>query len=233
MIDLSLVVPAYNEAANLKKLIEKLNTLSAPNIEIIIVDNGSDDNTEEVFHAILLKNKNIKLVRKPENTGYGAGILFGLALAKGNVFAWTHADLQTNPADVLQAYEIYQNAQNEFLLVKGSRLRRFGLSVLLSKSMQTFASLVLGYRFNEINAQPKLFSKTAVQEFLKTQPPQDFALDLAIIHFFLKHDYALAEFPVKFDARFAGKAKGGGSNIITIAKISIRSIKFILRLKEK
>ena len=112
MIDLSLIVPAYNEAANLRKLIDKLNTLSAPNIEIIIVDNGSNDNTEEVFYKILSKNDNIKLIRKPENTGYGAGILFGLAVAKGNVLSWTHADLQTNPVDVLKAYEIYQNAQS-------------------------------------------------------------------------------------------------------------------------
>jgi len=232
MIDLTLVIPAYNEAPNLEKLIDKLSVLNAPNIEIIIVDNGSSDKIVDTFKDMPFREKNIKLIRKPENTGYGAGILFGLSAARGNILSWCHADLQTNPADVLKAYEIFKNRQNDFLLVKGARVRRLGLAVLLSKSMQVFASLVLGYRLNEINAQPKLFSKVAYEEFLERQPPNDFSLDLAIIFFFMKRGYKVAEFPVTFEDRVAGNAKGGGANIITIISISMRAINFILRLRK-
>lgn len=233
MIELSVVIPAYNEDTNLKKLMEKLNCLNEPNIEIILVDNGSTDNTAQLFEELSLNNTNVTFIRKAKNTGYGSGILYGLARARGSVLCWTHADLQTQPADILRAYKIYKNSEDTSVLIKGVRVNRFVGDVIMSKAMQTFASLLLGHKFNEINAQPKLFSRVIYNSFLKSNPPSDFSLDLAIMNFFLQNGYKILEFPVTFDERFAGEAKGGGSSLITITKISLRTIKFIIRLKKQ
>lgn len=232
MIDLSVIIPAYNESENLQALTENLAPLYKPNIEIIIVDNGSTDDTQAKISALNLRINNIRFIRKEVNTGYGAGILYGLKKANGKVLAWTHADLQTNPLDVLEAYNIFAESEDQNLLVKGTRKRKFGISVLLSWGMQTFASIVLKTSLTEINAQPKLFSRQVYKEFILHNPPTDFSLDLFLIYFFLKSNYQVQEFSVKFDTRYAGDAKGGGSNIFTVFKISLRTVAYILKLKK-
>ena len=66
-------------------------------------------------------------VRVKKNVGYGHGLFTGLRNARGEVLAWSHADLQTDPADVFRALKIFQKDSNPpTLLVKGRRHgRRF------------------------------------------------------------------------------------------------------------
>ena len=98
----SLIIPCFNEEQNLPFLIKKLEKLkNDKNIEIIIVENGSSDDSLSLLESINSKLPNLKLVIIKENKGYGHGIIQGLIKAKGDVLAWTHADMQTNPLDIL------------------------------------------------------------------------------------------------------------------------------------
>src|SRR6185312_6890896 len=100
MPSLSLVIPCYNEAANLPLLLERCGKLSAnPDTEIILVDNGSTDATPAVLENLLPEFPRCRSVRVQKNQGYGFGILSGLAAAEGDILGWTHADLQTDPMD--------------------------------------------------------------------------------------------------------------------------------------
>ena len=80
---LSLVIPCYNEEENLEKLFSKLkslvNTYSKEDIEIVIVDNGSTDNSNKIIkNSNLFLDKKIKLVEIEKNIGYGNGVYEGL-----------------------------------------------------------------------------------------------------------------------------------------------------------
>ncbi len=110
----SLVIPCYNEAANLPLLLERAaESLSQkPGLELILVDNGSSDKSPDVLAQLLPKYPFARSVRVDINQGYGHGILSGLAAAKGEILGWTHADMQTDPADFLTAIEYCQNSKN-------------------------------------------------------------------------------------------------------------------------
>lgn len=232
---LSVVLPCYNEKDNLKALFERLDMLvqAKPDIEIVLVNNGSTDGSDGVFENELSKrDRNVFKVYKVEkNIGYGYGILSGLRAASGDVLSVTHADRQTDPMDVLKAFDIYKQHLDEKLLVKGYRKNRRPAEALFSYGMGVLASLVLGTRLSEINAQPKLFSRSFFLKYHE-QAPNDFSLDLYFLYR-AKKNGRIIDFPVFFAKRVAGEAKGGsGSSFKTKWKLIKRSFNYIFELKK-
>lgn len=233
---LSVVLPCYNEKDNLKALFSRLDMLSelGNNLEIILVNNGSTDGSEKIFEQELLHRDNsvFRVVTVEKNIGYGYGILTGLRAANGDVLAVTHADRQTDPLDVLKALDIYNYAADSSILVKGFRKNRKISEAVFSYGMGVLASLVLGTRLTEINAQPKLFSKQFFDRFEK-QAPHDFSLDLYFLYQARKHGH-IKDFPVYFAKRVAGEAKGGsGSSFKTKWKLIKRSFTYIFELRKQ
>ena len=102
-MNLSIVIPCYNEAESIELLINKLLKILNGEIEIILVNNGSIDNTISKLEALSLPN-NIKVLTLEHNLGYGNGIIQGLKKTSGEIVSWTHADLQTDPMDVVEGY---------------------------------------------------------------------------------------------------------------------------------
>lgn len=233
---LSVVLPCYNEKDNLPALFKRLDLLSEamPSIEIVLVNNGSTDGSDKVFESELSsRDTSVFKVHKVEkNLGYGFGILSGLRAASGDVLSVTHADRQTDPMDVLKAFDIYKSKNNPNLLVKGFRKNRKPSEALFSYGMGMLASIVLGTRLTEINAQPKLFSKTFFDSF-EAKAPNDFSLDLYFLYQAKKHG-DIVDFPVDFTKRVAGEAKGGsGSSFKTRWKLIKRSFNYIFELKRQ
>ena len=106
-IDLSIVLPCYNEAGNIPSIIDAFYKALPKSIqtEIILVNNGSTDNTKAVLKKSLSRFQKgpFKVINIPKNKGYGHGILSGLDAASGQVLSMTHADMQTPPEDVFKA----------------------------------------------------------------------------------------------------------------------------------
>ena len=163
MVNLSLVIPCYNEEKNIDPLFEKLKKLSDLDnrIEIIIVDNGSTDKTNtNILKNELYKKDKIKLLLVEKNVGYGNGIMTGGKAASGNFIAWCHADLQTEPIDVYNAYNKNLNhLEDGNCVVKGLRKNRNVFDSIFTFGMSIFASIMFKMKINDINAQPKLFPK--------------------------------------------------------------------------
>ncbi len=263
---LSIILPCYNEQDNLEFLFNSLDPVAAAHqdLEIILVNNGSTDNSAAVFEQELAKrNQNIfKVVTVEKNIGYGYGILTGLRAAKGNILSLTHADRQTDPMDVLKALGIYNSHPSvhqtmsvtqddkdtqchpecppqadvskgdSWVLVKGYRKNRRPMEAFFSWGMGVLSSLVLGTRLTEINAQPKLFSKTFFDSIEK-DAPHDFSLDLYFLYH-AKKKGQIIDFPVYFAKRVAGEAKGGsGSSWKVRIKLMKRIFKYIFELRNK
>lgn len=233
---LSIILPCYNEQDNLEFLFQSLDPVAAAhqNLEIILVNNGSTDNSVAVFERELSKrNREVfKVVTVEKNIGYGFGILTGLRAAKGQILSVTHADRQTDPMDVLKAYEIYKKQADIQPLVKGYRKNRRLMEAFFSWGMGVLSSLALGTRLTEINAQPKLFSKIFFDSIEK-DAPHDFSLDLYLLYHAKKKGKIL-DFPVYFAKRVAGEAKGGsGSSWKVRWKLMKRIFKYIFELRSK
>lgn len=233
-MEFSLVVPCYNESANLPLLFSRLREVfdNRHDFECVLVDNGSTDDSPEVFAAELKKHGdlNVRVHRVEVNRGYGYGILSGLSVCTGKVLGWTHADLQTDLNDAVLAYDLYVKAREERRIVKGKRKNRRLLETFFTLGMQVVASVVLKTWMDDINAQPKLFPRDLYEKHLRENAPNDFSLDLFLLYTAKKEKYHIIKFPVYFNKRLHGEAKGGGSWKTRI-KLIKRTFGYIFELK--
>ena len=200
---------------------------SSKDWEIILVNNGSTDNTEDVFRELLPGSPYFRVVKVPENKGYGHGILAGLREAKGDILGWTHADMQADPQDARIAEGIF-NMFGPEIFVKGRRYGRPLSDTAFTAGMSGFETLLLGELMWDINAQPTLFSRRFYETW--DSPPDDFSLDLYTYYKAKKMNLSVKRFPVKFSERANGVSHW---NVDWRSKWKFiqRTIKFSLRLK--
>ena len=234
MILLSIVIPCFNEADNIFPLFKKIEEILQKDnsIEFVIVDNGSTDNTfNNIISTKLYKEKRIELLKIQDNIGYGHGIMSGVNIAQGQFIGWCHADLQTEPMDVVNAFSSkINNLKKEKCIVKGLRKNRNIFDSIFTFGMSLFASLVFMKKINDINAQPKLFPRSFL-ELIKDYP-KDFSLDLYILIMAKSNNYKIINHEVIMKKRIYGEAKGGGS-LIGKLKLIKRTLIYIIELKKK
>jgi glycosyltransferase involved in cell wall biosynthesis len=205
MLAAEIVIPCFNEAKNLTKLVsecEKVTKLSENQLGFILVDNGSTDGSHKTFLELVAGVDFIKYVSLTHNQGYGGGILAGLEQASAPITGWTHADLQTPLADCLTGVRSIENGED---FAKGKRTGRKAGDKLFSLGMGLFESILFKRRLFEINAQPTIFRTELVKNWKK--PPSDFSLDLYALVMASKGGSRIARFPVKFLPREFGESK--------------------------
>lgn len=234
-IDLSIVLPCYNEGGNIPHIIERFRAILPTDlsVEVLLVNNGSSDNSADIFETELAKYDShpFKIVDVPVNKGYGYGILCGLKNASGKALAWTHADMQTDPEDVIKAYRLWLKEGGESIFVKGSRKQRALVETFFTFGMQVVTLAVLKINLHDINAQPKVFGRTFYDAILKENAPHDFSLDL-YAYYHAKKSLTIKTLPVYFNKRLHGEAKGGGS-FKTRLKLIDRTLRYIWILKTR
>jgi polyisoprenyl-phosphate glycosyltransferase len=229
---MSLVIPCYNEARNLPLLVERCRkTMPGDEIEIVLVDNGSTDNTPQVLQSLSVGSGNSRSVRVEKNEGYGHGILSGLRAARGEILAWTHADMQTDPADALRGFAFFETApEPETLFVKGRRHGRPLADRIFTAGMSAFETVLFRAPFRDINAQPTMFHRA----FFKTwdDPPKDFSLDLYAYYMANAQGLKTCRFPVTFGERAFGHSHW---NVNWQAKIKVirRTLGYSFKLKKR
>lgn len=226
----SLIIPCYNESSNLPLLVERCSGLVRhPGCEVIFVDNGSSDGTQEVLRKLLSNYSCFRSVRVERNQGYGFGILQGLREARGRIVGWTHADMQTDPLDVLQGLAIFESCGPN-VFVKGRRYGRPFGDVVFTVGMSIFESLLLGKRMWDINAQPTMFPRSFFESW--HEPPHDFSLDLFAYYQALQNGLVIHRFPVRFGERAHGVSHWN-VNWAAKRKFIRRTVDFSLQLKKQ
>lgn len=203
MTALSLVIPCFNEAGNLPLLLRRLDQVVArDDVEVVLVDNGSGDETARILAAAAAERTYLRTLRVELNQGYGFGILSGLRVAEGEVLAWTHADMQTDPGDAFEGLALFEASGERDLFVKGRRRGRPAADVLFTAGMACFETLLLGRAMWDINAQPTLFPRRFFESW--RAPPHDFSLDLYAYYQAKVQGLRVLRFPVRFGARAHG-----------------------------
>ena len=225
---LSLVIPCYNEAANLPSLLERCKELAQRgSVEVILVDNGSTDDSPQVLARLLPAYPGCRTVRVEHNQGYGFGILAGLKAARGDILGWTHADMQTDPMDAAQGIR-YFSGPNPHVFVKGRRYGRPLADTFFTIGMSAFESALLGMPLWDINAQPTLFTRAFFETW--DTPPHDFSLDLYAYYQARRQGLKVFRFPVRFGPRAHGVSHWN-VNWAAKRKFIRRTVNFSLELK--
>ena len=229
MCYLSVIIPCYNESENISVIFNKLS-LFDNDVEIVFVDNGSTDNTaERISDKVAEINRcNIKCVTVTTNIGYGHGIMSGVNSASGEVLSWTHADLQTDPSDVLEAYKKYTaHPRYPDCILMGRRVGRKFFDAMFTAGMSLLSTVLLRVPLSDVNAQPKGFHRNFLKKL--PNPPRDFSLDLYLLYQARVHKYPILEHQVHFGKRLYGESKGGGT-LKGKLKLIQRTWKYIMKL---
>ena len=230
---LSIIVPCYNESKNIPLILEKFaSVIKRDDVEVLLVNNGSQDNSQEVLDGLAPKYFFARVIKVEENQGYGFGITSGLNDAKGEFIGYTHADMQTDPSDPIKALEIIEKQLlPKECYIKGDRKKRPILDQFFTMGMSLFETIYLGKKLWDINAQPNIFHRSFFKE-IKNSCPKDFSLDLYFLYMAKKKGLNVVRFDVIFPERVHG-VSSWNTGFASTWKFIKRTLVFSVKLKKE
>jgi glycosyltransferase involved in cell wall biosynthesis len=162
--EISIVIPAFNEAENLAELLGKIQALKLPPTEVIVVDDGSTDRTAEIAES-----GGATVIRHPYNIGNGAAVKNGMRAARGKTILLMDGDGQHKPEDIVK---LLGEADKYHMVVgaraKGSKLRwhRYAANMVYN----LLASYVTHFRVQDLTSGFRLMSRRDALRFIDLLP---------------------------------------------------------------
>lgn len=166
-MNLSIVIPLLNEEESLIELHDWIVSVMKSNnfsYEVIFIDDGSTDKSWPIIERLSAENPNIKAIRFLKNFGKSQALHAGFAQAKGDVVITMDADLQDNPEEIPELYQMIRN--DHFDLVSGWKKKRFDSVVtknLPSKLFNWAARKTSGVELNDFNCGLKAYKSEVVK----------------------------------------------------------------------
>jgi glycosyltransferase involved in cell wall biosynthesis len=166
-MDISIVIPLYNEEESVPRLIEWIERVVAEHkysYEIITVNDGSSDSSWEVIENLARKNKNIKGVSFRRNYGKSAALHCGFQMAQGDVVVTMDADLQDSPDEIPDLYKMIKDENYD--LVSGWKKKRYDNTLtknIPSKIYNATARRISGVKLHDMNCGLKAYRKDVVK----------------------------------------------------------------------
>lgn len=216
MVELTIVIPTYNEKENIQGLIKRIQLEFEENKingEIIAVDDNSPDGTGRLLDDLRKKNKNLRVIHRKGKLGLSSAVLEGWKIAHGNVLGVMDADLSHPPEKIHELYNPIRNSQADFTIgsryVKGGKIEGWDFRRKLMSRVATF----LARPFTSVK-DPMTGFFMIKKECIKGVElnPKGFKILLEII---IKGKYKkVEEIPINFVNRIKGKSKAGTKEII-------------------
>ena len=166
-MDISIVIPLLNESESLKELSLKIDSVmkkSSFKYETIYIDDGSDDNSWDIIKSICLNNKSFKGIKFLKNYGKSQALHAGFNIAKGKVVFTMDADLQDDPEEIPEMYNLI--TEKNLDIVSGWKKKRFDPVLtknLPSKIFNLCARLTSGIKLNDFNCGLKAYKNEVVK----------------------------------------------------------------------
>ncbi len=166
-MQLSIVIPLLNEEESLKELYAWIVSVMQSkhfSYEILFVDDGSTDNSWKLITALSIEDSNVKGIRFPRNFGKSQALHAGFNAANGDVIITMDADLQDNPEEIPELYDLIQNEGYD--LVSGWKKKRYD-SILFknlpSKLFNWAARKTSGVQLHDFNCGLKAYDRSVIK----------------------------------------------------------------------
>jgi dolichyl-phosphate beta-glucosyltransferase len=185
----SIVIPAYNESARLGASLEKVLAYvhgQGWDAEVIVVNDGSRDNTADIVRAFAAKDPALRLVENPGNHGKGYSVRNGMLNARGRIVLFSDADLSS---PIEEAPKLLQALDNGADIAIGSRWLRAETQTqrqplhrqLFGRIFNLVLRLTLGLQFKDTQCGFKAFKQPAVQAIFPLQKIERWGFDPEIL----------------------------------------------------
>ena len=177
---ISVVLPAYNEEECIEKAVRDTAAFLPRRFddwEILVVDDGSADATSSIVQGITAEEPRVKLLRHPENAGYGRAIATGFEAARGELVFYTDADNQFDIRELADMVPLLEGADAVF----GFRVYRYDsvLRCMLSWAYNRLVRVLFRVRIRDVDCAFKLFSRRVVDKLRIDS--DDFFIDTELV----------------------------------------------------
>jgi dolichyl-phosphate beta-glucosyltransferase len=202
----SLIIPAFNEEKRIGKSLEQIlffcNAQREP-YEVIIVDDGSTDNTVKLIRKQFGSQARVRIIEQPMHRGKGAAVQQGMLQAGGEYLFFSDADLSV-PIEMLPVF--VSELQNHCDVVIGSR-RKPGAQIevhqpifreMMGKVFTYLSNLILGLRHSDVTCGFKGFRREVAHDLFKRQRLHNWSFDPEILYLAGLRAYAVSEVPVSW-----------------------------------
>ncbi|MCL4535243.1 MAG: glycosyltransferase family 2 protein [Bacteroidetes bacterium] len=224
---ISVVLPAYNEEANVARTVgmavQVAESLNA-DYEVIVVDDGSRDRTAEVTQGLASQNPRVRLVQHAVNQGYGAALATGFASATKDLVFMTDSDAQFDISEVRKLLPLIEAGADMAIGYRAPRrdplmrrLNAFGWNLLIR--------LLFGYVARDVDCAFKLFRRCILDDVNVESRGATFSAELLVRA--KRAGYIIREVPVKHLPRVAGRATGARIGVI------IRAFRELIRFQSR
>jgi dolichyl-phosphate beta-glucosyltransferase len=202
----SIVIPAYNEGRRLAPTLEQVLAYvhqQGWDAEVIVVNDGSHDNTAEIVRSFAEKDPLLRLVENPGNRGKGYSVRHGMLEARGEVIVFSDADLSSPIEEMPKLLKAIEAGAD---IAMGSRWLRAELQTqrqslhrqLFGRIFNLLNRLILGLQFKDTQCGFKAFTRRTVQTVLPLQRIERWGFDPEILFLARKFGFHIEEVPVRW-----------------------------------
>ncbi len=206
LLTYSIVIPAFNESQRIEATLEKVVAYVSSmgwNAEIIVVNDGSRDDTAEIVRRWVRQNPMVRLVENPGNRGKGYSVRHGMMEAAGDVLLFTDADLSS---PIHEAEKLIAAIKQGNDIAIGSRWLRAELQTerqplyrqLFGRIFNLLLRIVLGLKFKDTQCGLKAFTQHAAQAIFPRQRIERWGFDPEILFLANQLEMTTAEVPVEW-----------------------------------
>ncbi len=209
LTSVSVIIPCYNEQENIAECIKRVPKL-LPKTEIVVVDDGSRDNTTKIAKQLAKKKKNLKVISYHPNQGKGNAVRVGMDAATSQILLILDADMTVRPEDLKKIIEPITSGDADFVNVTRFKYQMEaqamkGLNNIANRLMAVAFSFVLRKKITDTLCGTKVFYKKDYLKFgINAQDPWG---DFSELFGCAKLHLRLTEVSVKYYARVAGESK--------------------------
>lgn len=202
--DVSIVLPAYNEASRIERCIREVTQAVqsfSVSYEIIVAEDGSTDGTEKIVAKLSQSNHQLRLLHSPVRLGKGKAIKKALALAKGDIIVFMDVDLSTSLKYLPQIVTLAQKHRGMAIgsrHVDGSKVQRSFSRTLFSLSYNLFVRLLFHDGVHDHQCGFKAMSREVATVVLNKTKSDGFFFDTEMILWCKKLDFPVTEVGVEW-----------------------------------
>ncbi len=209
-----IVIPTYNEAENIEKLIEQILFLGITNLHVLVVDDNSPDGTAQIVERITQDEPNINLLKRPEKAGLGTAYVTGFKYALKNGYDFIFemdADFSHNPDEIPN----FLKNMNDYDLVIGSRYVT-GVNVInwplgrliLSVGANKYTQIITGMPIHDGTGGFKCFRSDVLESIDLDKVRSDgYSFQIEMNFKAWKKGFRIKEIPIVFTDREIGSSK--------------------------
>ena len=231
-VEISAVMPAFNEEANLEQSVGRMAAALATQaraFEVIVVDDGSRDGTAAVLERLKPIHPSLRVVRHSENRGYGAALRSGFAAARYPWIFLEDADNQFDPADVAA---LLARAADADIVAGYRKQRRDPLARRLNAwAFFTLVTILFGRLARDVNCAFKLMRRDLLERMALHS--EGALINTEVFVLARQLQARVVEVPIQHYARTSGRQTGANFRVVVRAFSELLAFKAEMRKVEK